>query len=187
MQKLVSFVQLSLEGYLADAKGGINWAKANQDADCQAFVEHNASGEGLLLFGRITYENDGQLLAIPTGAEERSGGGREHELPAEDRIFENPRPRPLKQYPAGERRSRSGNPQAEKGRRQGMAILGSGSIVLQLAEERLIDEFQIVMNPVALGNGRSIFAGIRKNLTPLSTITRTFRNGSVLLCYQPAP
>jgi len=56
-----------------------------------------------------------------------------------------------------------------------------------LAEERLIDEFQIVLNPVALGNGRSIFAGIRKNLTLLPTITRTFRNGSVLLCYQPAP
>lgn len=67
-----------------------------------------------------------------------------------------------------------------------MAILGSGSMVSQLAEERLIDEFQIVLNPVVLGNGRSIFAGIRKNLTLLPTITRIFRNGSVLLCYQPA-
>ena len=68
---------------------------------------------------------------------------------------------------------------------KGMAILGRGRIVSQLAEERLIDEFQIVLNPVAPGNGRSIFAGIRKNLTPLPTITRAFK-GSVLLCYQPA-
>jgi len=50
-QKLVSFIQLSLDGYLADANGGISWAKANQDAECRAFVERNASGEGLLLFG----------------------------------------------------------------------------------------------------------------------------------------
>ena len=48
--------------------------------------------------------------------------------------------------------------------RKGMTILGSGNIVSQLAEERLIDGFQIVLNPVALGNGRSLFAGIRKSL-----------------------
>ena len=68
-----------------------------------------------------------------------------------------------------------------------MAILGSGNMVSQLAEDRLIDEFQIVLNPVELGNGRSIFAGIRKNLSLEPTVTRTFKNGSVLLCYQPVP
>lgn len=43
-----------------------------------------------------------------------------------------------------------------------MAILGSGSIIAQLAPERLIDEFQIVVNPVALGSGRTIFDGIKE-------------------------
>jgi dihydrofolate reductase len=66
-----------------------------------------------------------------------------------------------------------------------MAILGSGSIVSQLAQERLIDEFQIVVNPVVLGKGRTMFEGIRDRLTLKLTKTRAFGNGNVLLCYEP--
>ena len=68
---------------------------------------------------------------------------------------------------------------------EGMAILGSGSIVSQLAQEGLIDEYQIVVNPVVLGKGRTMFDGIKETLTLKLTRTRAFGNGNVLLCYQP--
>jgi dihydrofolate reductase len=42
----------------------------------------------------------------------------------------------------------------------GMVILGSGTIVSQLAEESLIDEYQVVVNPLVLGQGRSMFQGV---------------------------
>ena len=67
-----------------------------------------------------------------------------------------------------------------------MAILGSGSIVAQLAPKGVIDEYQIVVNPVVLGNGRTMFDGITENLSLHLTRTRTFGNGNVLLCYVPA-
>jgi dihydrofolate reductase len=67
-----------------------------------------------------------------------------------------------------------------------MAILGSGSIVSQLAQEGLIDEYQIVVNPVVLGKGRTMFEGLKEKLTLQLTKTRTFGNGNVLLCYAPA-
>jgi len=38
-----------------------------------------------------------------------------------------------------------------------LTILGSGSIVSQLAPERLIDEYQILMNPVVIGKGKTMF------------------------------
>lgn len=66
-----------------------------------------------------------------------------------------------------------------------MAILGSGSITSQLAQEGLIDEYQIVVNPVVLGEGRTMFDGIKEKLTLKLTKTRTFGNGNVLLCYEP--
>ena len=66
-----------------------------------------------------------------------------------------------------------------------MAILGSGSIVSQLAQEGLIDEYQIMLNPVVLGNGKTMFDGIKKKLTLKLTKTRTFGNGNVLLWYEP--
>ena len=66
-----------------------------------------------------------------------------------------------------------------------MVILGSGSIVSQLALEGLIDEYQMVVNPVVLGKGRTLFDGIKKKVALKRTTTRTFGNGNVLLCYEP--
>jgi dihydrofolate reductase len=66
-----------------------------------------------------------------------------------------------------------------------MAILGSGSIVAQLAGSGLIDTFQVAVNPVALGAGKSLFSGLGKRQDLVLTNTRVFRNGSVVLWYAP--
>jgi dihydrofolate reductase len=66
-----------------------------------------------------------------------------------------------------------------------MTLLGSGSILTQFAQQGLIDEYQIMVNPVVLGDGTPIFKGIQHSLNLKLTTTRTFRNGNVLLCYQP--
>jgi dihydrofolate reductase len=73
-----------------------------------------------------------------------------------------------------------------------MTILGSGSIVRQLAQEGLIDEYQLMMNPVVLGKGRTMFDGIKEKLTLKLITTQVFSNGNILLCYelvkrQPVP
>ena len=66
-----------------------------------------------------------------------------------------------------------------------MTILGSGSIVSQLAQAGLIDEYQVVVKPVALGEGRTMFEGIKQKLSLKRTKARTFTNGNVLLSYEP--
>ena len=45
-----------------------------------------------------------------------------------------------------------------------IVIMGSGSVVAQLADAGLIDEYQIVLNPVVVGNGRTLFEGVKKKL-----------------------
>ena len=66
-----------------------------------------------------------------------------------------------------------------------MAILGSGSIVRQLADAGLIDTVQLVVNPVALGAGKSLFAGLTRRLELVLATTKVFGNGSVVLTYVP--
>jgi dihydrofolate reductase len=83
--------------------------------------------------------------------------------------------------------AKEGEEHAETEPGQDMAILGSGSIVSQLAQHGLIDEYQIVVVPVALGKGRTLFEGVKEKVPLKLTKTRTFRNGNVLLCYEPAP
>jgi dihydrofolate reductase len=67
-----------------------------------------------------------------------------------------------------------------------MTLLGSGSILTQFADLGLIDEYQIMVDPVAIGDGTPIFKNIRRTLDLKLTATRTFKSGVVLLCYQPA-
>ena len=67
-----------------------------------------------------------------------------------------------------------------------IVIFGSGSIISQLASENLIDEYQMVVIPIVLGDGRTMFKGVEQRLVLKLTRTRIFGNGNALLCYQPA-
>jgi dihydrofolate reductase len=44
---------------------------------------------------------------------------------------------------------------------------------------------QLVVKPIVLGGGRTMFDGIPKPTELKPTRSRTFGNGSVLLCYEP--
>ena len=63
-----------------------------------------------------------------------------------------------------------------------MLILGSGSIVQQLAAEGLIDEYLFIITPVIAGQGKSLFQ--HASPTELTLVeTRTFNFGNVILHY----
>jgi dihydrofolate reductase len=67
-----------------------------------------------------------------------------------------------------------------------LVIMGSGTIVSQLAQAGLIDEYQIVVDPIVLGKGRTLFEGVNKKVDLKRTGERAFGNGNVLVCYEPA-
>jgi dihydrofolate reductase len=67
-----------------------------------------------------------------------------------------------------------------------LVILGSGSLVPPLAQARLVDHFQLVVVPVALGGGRTLFAGVAERLALKLTSARSYKNGNVVLSYVPA-
>ena len=52
-------------------------------------------------------------------------------------------------------------------------------------QEGLIDEFQIVVNPIALGQGTPLFKGLSKKAELTLIETRRFKSGTILLSYAP--
>ena len=66
-----------------------------------------------------------------------------------------------------------------------IVIMGSGSVVAQLAEAGLIDEYQIVLNPLVVGSGRTLFEGVKRKLPLKLAKSRAFGNGNVVLFYEP--
>jgi dihydrofolate reductase len=63
-----------------------------------------------------------------------------------------------------------------------MVIFGSGTIVHQLAQEGLIDEYMLVVTPVILGAGRPLFGSLTKNNFKLLD-AKSFKSKNVLLHY----
>lgn len=139
-----------------------------EDAEWNAFVADNARAGGLLVLGRITYELMAGYWPTPQAIEND---------PMDKAAWNNTKL--VKGGLAAEVRTMK----SESGK--GMAILGSGSIVSQLAQEGLIDEYQIVVNPIVLGQGRTMFDGSEEKLALRLKKTRTFGNGNILLCYEP--
>ena len=64
-------------------------------------------------------------------------------------------------------------------------IFGSSTLCVSLLEEGLIDELQIVINPVLLGSGTTVFHGLAGKTGLTLKDTRRFQSGAVMLVYTP--
>jgi dihydrofolate reductase len=74
---------------------------------------------------------------------------------------------------------------AERKRRPGkdMLIFGSGSLVSQLSEHQLIDEYRFVVCPLLLGRGRSLLGELSQRVPLKLGSVEAFPSGNVLLTY----
>ena len=184
MRRLMVFNSVTLDGYFSGADGDISWAHRNgDDAEWNGFVADNAKGESVLMFGRVTYDLMASYWPTPMAMQNDPAiAGRMNALPKV--VFS----RTLERAPWQNTTVMKGDLETDVRTIKNqpgpdIAILGSGTIVTQLARRKLIDEFQVVVNPVVLGRGRTMFEGTTAQLK--LTRTRTFRNGNVLMCYEP--
>lgn len=190
MRKLIVFNSMSLDGYFAGKDGDLSWAENPiKDPEWDAFVAGNArSGDrsgGLLVLGRITYQMMASYWPTPAALQNNPAvaeGINKMQKVVFSRTLDRPswqNTRLVKDGLFDEIRRLKNEPGAD------MVILGSGSLVSQLTQERLIDEYQIVVVPVVLGQGRTMFDGVQDKLNLKLTATRSFRSGNVVLTYQP--
>jgi dihydrofolate reductase len=184
MRKLIVFNNVSVDGYFVDANGDMSWAH-RPDAEWNSFAGENASGGGTLLFGRKTYELMASYWPTPMAM-------RNDPVVAEgmNNLSKVVFSRTMDKASWKNTRLVNGDlaPEVRKMKNEpgdGMAILGSGTIVAQLAQEGLIDEYQIAVIPVVLGAGRTMFEGIKHRLNLTLKKTRAFGNGNVVLWYEP--
>lgn len=65
-------------------------------------------------------------------------------------------------------------------------IFGSNHACVSLLEAGLLDELQIMVNPIVFGAGTSLFTGLREKVSLTLTQTRAFPSGR-LLTYEHVP
>ena len=185
MRKLIIFNSVTLDGYFVGNGGDMNWAHKS-DPEWLTFTAENAGGGCEAVYGRITYEMMAGWWPSPNALQMfPSVANAMNEMPKvvfsrtlesaswnNTRLIKDDLPgaiRKLKQEPGPD-----------------LLIMGSGTIISQLTQERLIDEYQIVVQPTVIGAGRSMFEGVKDRLSLKRTKSRTFENGCVVLWYERA-
>jgi dihydrofolate reductase len=184
MRKVRVFNSVSLDGYYTDANNDYTWAHTGaDDPELVAFTKANAQGENALVFGRVTYEVMAAWWPTPQAAQAMPEVAKGMNA-APKYVFS----RTLDEADWSNTTLLKGSPATEIARLKNtpgpdMTVLGSGTIVAQLAAARLLDEVQLLVCPVVLGAGKSLFTGVTGR--PWWTLSRSkaFKNGRVFLAY----
>jgi dihydrofolate reductase len=195
MRRIMMFNRVSADGYFAAADASLNWTVPEPEIDKAA--GDAASGFDTILFGRKTYEMFAKFwpnvpVDAPTAPDPHNAGRHSPEMRAmaialnnmTKLVFSNT----LKT--ATWKNSRivgAFDPAAVEAMKRtdgkGMIVFGSGAIVSLLTRHGLIDEYQFVVSPVLLGNGRQLLTGLDAPAKVTLTEAKSYGSGNVMLRY----
>ncbi|MEO6758400.1 MAG: dihydrofolate reductase family protein [Saprospiraceae bacterium] len=184
MPKLSSFTFITLNGFYKGPQEDISWHRHGSEENETA--EKGAQSESILLFGRVSYEMMIKYWPTPMAAKNdpvvADGMNR-----AEKIVFS----RTLDHADWNNTRVvkddmietvRNLKAQGTKD----MTLIGSGNVLAQLAAHDLIDTYQIMLDPVVIGQGTSLFQGLPDKLDLKLVDSKINASGVILLSYEPA-
>ena len=190
MKKINAFCYVSVDGYFAGPNGEIDWFKAiRKDPEYEAFTRKQANSGGPLMFGHTTYEM--MKSYWPTAEAARTDPEMAEVLRNGPKIVVSGRLTSVADEPHWKNVTRLlGIDPTEIARlkereSKDITVLGSGSIVQQLANRRLLDEIHLVVVPHVLGSGKALFKDVKDTGLKLLD-AKSFRNGFAWLSYATA-
>jgi len=185
MRKLIVFMHASLDGLAAGPNGEMDWIVVNDEIF--GFVEKLISPVRAALYGRVTY----QMMEgyWPTAASQPNASRHdiEHarwyeqvEKIVLSRTLESarqPSTRIVRDDVARQVRDLKQQPGTD------IVIFGSPGASHSLMAEGLIDEYWLFVNPVLVGRGMPVFAGLRDKAALKLLESKVFSSGVAFLRY----
>ena len=186
MRKLVLFMHVSLDGFAADTKSGLDWI--SYDNELQQYADGIVATVGSPVYGRVTYELMAgywpTVLNDPNASEHSKAHARwvdqvtkivfsktmkkadwNNTIVINDNIAEEINK--LKQQPGKD-----------------LVIFGSPTLAHSFMELDLIDEYQLTLNPVLLGSGKPAYQNIKDKTNLKLVKATTLKSGVVGLHYE---
>jgi dihydrofolate reductase len=183
MSKVILFNLVTLDGFFEGPNREIDWH--NVDEEFNEFAIDQLNSTDGLLFGRVTYDMMASYWPTETAiVNDPIVANKMNTLPKF--VFS----RTLEKADWKNTRLIKGDAADEISKLKQQAgkdlfIFGSADLSSALTKLDLIDEYRIIVNPILLGSGYPLFKGIDHPLKLKLLKTKTFRNGNVLLYYQP--
>ena len=184
MRKLVSFMHVSLDGFVAGPQNEMNWIHV--DEKIFDYAGERIKSADTALYGRVTF--DLMESYWPTAADQPNPSRHDLEHSAwYKKVNKVVLSRTIEARPGIEVISEEveKNIRSIKQRAGGeIIIFGSPSAVHSLMKFRLVDEIWVFVNPVLIGKGIPYFSGLpQKELLELAH-SQTFPSGVVCLHYK---
>jgi dihydrofolate reductase len=194
-RRIVMFNRVTTDGFFAGPDGNLDWVVPDNEIDKAGAAA--ISNFDTILFGRRTYEiferfwphavDDSSTAADPHDAGRRSPEIRAMGVMLNEMtkvVFSKTlkaatwtNSRLLREVEPGEIDAMKKQPGKD------MIVFGSGSLISQLTQHGLIDEYQFVVCPVLLGSGRPLLSGVSKRLKLDLLGAEAYRSGNVVLRY----
>lgn len=174
MQKLVYYVAMSLDGFIAgeneDVSGFIYTGKG-----VETYLQELKNFKTVIM-GRSTYEF-GYKFGVKPGEPSPAYPHMKQFIVSNSLEFENPHPQ-VKIIKDDDILSLKENAESA------IYLCGGGKLAGWLVEKRLLDEVKIKLNPVIFGTGVKLFEGISSNYGLELLENLAFEDGMVILHYK---
>lgn len=176
MAKLILEMQCTLDGFVCGPRGELDWAFPAMDAEYTAWTLERVGRAAAHLMGGVTYRDMASYW--PASSEPVAEPMNRIPKIVFSRSIKDPAWRETEVI-AGDLAE---NIAKLKKERQGELLAHGGARFAQsLAKTGLIDEYRLLIHPVALGRGRSIFAELEEPLRLLPIDQKVFKTGLVAL------
>lgn len=183
MKKMFLFMMISADGYFEGPKHQLDWH--NVDSEFVDFALKQLDEVDTLVFGRRTYQLMYEFW--PSETAKKADPLTAKAMNSLDKIVFS---RTLKSVDWQNTKLIKSNLKEtikELKSRPGkdIGVLGSSNLCLSLIEDQLLDEIRLMVNPIVLGQGTTLFDGLKKPLKLKLSSQRAFNSGNVLLTYKP--
>ena len=189
MRKIVLTEWVTLDGYASGPNNDMNFVGESFNDEMGKYEDDIVGTADTLVLGRVTHESfAGSWPYVPDKPDADEGEkAYARKLNAMKKIVFS---KTLEKAEwSGSTLVRDINPDEIRKWKQedgkDMLIYGSASIVQQLTNLGLIDEYQILVHPVVVGGGKALFEGVKDKHRLKLVNAKPFTSGVVLLTYQP--
>jgi dihydrofolate reductase len=184
MRKVVSFMVVTLDGYYEGPNGEFDWP--NVDDEFNEFAVSQINDIDILLFGRATYVTMASFWPTPEAVTgDPIVAGLMNGIAKV--VFSRSLPEATWQNTTLVRTDAVAAV-ADLKEQDGpglLALFGSPTLTTSLIEAGLIDELRVMIHPILLGDGTSLFATLTRRQPVKLLRSQVFSSGNVLLTYQP--
>jgi dihydrofolate reductase len=196
-RRIVMFNQVSADGFFADSHGGLDWVVADPEIHRRAVA--SMPDTDCIVLGRRTYEAFAGFWPAALGDSSAPGPHGENKRDpsfvamarwlneTQKLVFSKSLSR-TSWGPSEVLSSIDPEQITALKRKPGkdMLMFGSGSIVSQLSEHGLIDEYRFVVCPLLLGRGKTLLGDLTTRVALELGSAESFASGNVLLTYRRA-